>query len=168
MSSNLSGLAYEDSNPLDVIEMVFSRQELTFDRVSDGEMKAVIEGKWCDYRVYFEWHGRHNALECTFWPTSLYFTETDYKEIAEFVTRVNEELWLGHFTYSQESQTVLFKHTFLLGQAGTIYPEQIQDIFELAKLAFDRFYPFFRVLANGQKNLSDTINVALMDVAGEA
>lgn len=165
---HLTDIEFDETNPLDVIEMTLDMKDWAMDRVSNEEMKARIVGKWCDYKVFMEWHHNHRVLECTFWPSGLFFDAADFSEVSEFLTRINEQLWLGHFIFCNDSQTVLFKHSFLLGQAGSISPEQIQDVFDLARLAYDRFYPFLKLLAQGERDMSDTISVAMMDVAGEA
>ena len=52
-------------NPLDVVEEIVLANEWPFDRTTDDEMFVEIQGRWCDYRLYFVWQPEVGALQFT-------------------------------------------------------------------------------------------------------
>ena len=49
-------------NPLDTIEAIFERDEVSFDRRSDNELVAEVLGKWDNMLVFFSYEEHMRCL----------------------------------------------------------------------------------------------------------
>ena len=50
------------SNPLDILEELVAANEWRFDSSSDEEMVVELNGRWCDYRMFFAWQEDLSAM----------------------------------------------------------------------------------------------------------
>lgn len=154
-------------NPLDVVEEIVLANEWAFDRTTDDEMFVEIQGRWCDYRLYFVWQPEVGALQFT--------CQFDMKvpggrkaPVNELLAEVNNRLWLGHFDVEPDEHTPMFRHALLLrGQRGATI-EQIEDLVEVALTESERYYPAFQFVIWGGKTARDAIEAAILDTVGEA
>lgn len=154
-------------NPLDVVEEIVLANEWPFDRTTDDEMFVEIQGRWCDYRLYFVWQPEVGALQFT--------CQFDMKvpggrraPVNELLADVNNRLWLGHFDVEPDDHTPMFRHALLLrGQRGATI-EQIEDLVEVALTESERYYPAFQFVIWGGKTARDAIEAAILDTVGEA
>src|SRR5262249_47045588 len=85
-------------NPLDVVEHLATSRDWTFDRSSDDEVTLVVSGDWAEYQLSFTWMSNIEALHlaCAF---DLKVPALRRTEVIELVTKVNEQLWVGHFDF---------------------------------------------------------------------
>jgi hypothetical protein len=130
-------------------------------------MFVEIQGRWCDYRLYFVWQPEVGALQFT--------CQFDMKvpggrkaPVNELLAEVNNRLWLGHFDVEPDDHTPMFRHALLLrGQRGATI-EQIEDLVEVALTESERYYPAFQFVIWGGKTARDAIEAAILDTVGEA
>ena len=159
---------YDFTTPLEGFERALSVASFDWDRVSDDELKFMMDGRWCQYKGFFEYCDDLDIIQMTCWAEGVFVGDRDVNEIAEFLLRVNEQLWIGHFSWDEEAQTITYRHTFLAHEAHNIEATVLMDVLDAAKIAFDRFRPFFQMLVTGEIGLQQSINVAYMDTMGEA
>src|SRR5262245_50945969 len=83
-------------NPVDIVERLAALNDWSFDRAADDEISIAIGGRWADYQVSFTWMDDIEALHlaCAF---DLKVPERRRTEVQQLVSRVNEQLWVGHF-----------------------------------------------------------------------
>ncbi len=159
---------YDFTTALEGIEKALSVAGFTWDRLSDEEIKLTLAGRWCDYKVFFEYCDDLDVVQLTIWPEGVFVGDKDLSDIAEFLARINQQLWIGCFCWDDEAETITFRQTFLANEAHSIEAESLVDVLEAAKLAFDRFQPFFQLLVTGDVGVQQSLNVAYMDTIGEA
>ncbi len=167
-SSAASKKVFDFTTPLQGIERALKICALNVEYLSDIEIKSDMEGRWCDYKLYFEHMDDLNAVQMAIWADGVYVGDQDIQEISEFLIRVNEQLWIGHFAWDEDSQSILYRHTFLAHEVHNMDPDVLADVLDSARLAFDRFQPFFQMLVTGDIGLKQSLNVAYMDTMGEA
>lgn len=155
------------ANPLDLAEQVIIDRDWAYDRADDDELVAEVSGKWCNYRVWFNWQAEMGALifSCAF---ESKIPEYVRSKVFSLMAKANEKLWLGHFEFSGEENCVTFRHSMLLRGGAVICTEQLEDILDIAFNECERFYPAFQSVIWGGKSPEDAMQIAVFDTVGEA
>ncbi len=159
---------YDFTTPMEGIEKALTLASFRAERPTDDEIKMSLNGRWCDYKVFFEYFDDMDVIQLTVWPEGVGVGDADLTEIAEFLVRINQQLWIGHFSWDDEAETIVYRHTFMAHEAHNMDASALVDVLDAAKLSFDRFQPFFQMLVAGEVGISQSINVAYMDTIGEA
>jgi len=154
-------------NPLDIVERIVEYNEWLFDRRSDQEMAVQVPGSWCDYSLYFAWNDEMEAMHftCAF---DMRVSDDQRQNVYEFLTLVNERLWLGHFGVWADEGLPMYRHTLPMRGLRGPTMEQMEDLVETAIVECERFYPAFQYVIWGGKTADDAISAAMIDTVGEA
>ena len=117
-------------NPIDTIEGIFSRDNVSFDRRKDNELVAEVLGKWDNMLIFFayEEHLRCLHISCLL---NIEASAVDRGKMFELLAMLNENLWLGHFSLQDNEE--LFTH-------------KISKIIELSIMECERVYPIFNAV----------------------
>ncbi|MBM86199.1 MAG: hypothetical protein CMM47_09270 [Rhodospirillaceae bacterium] len=165
-------LSYAESsktppNPLDLLEEIVGANEWPHERASGEELAVEINGRWCDYRLFFLWQEDMSALHFSCLFETRVATEK-HGDIHSLLALINEKLWLGHFDLCSEQGTPMFRHTLLLRGAGAASVEQLEDLVDVAISEADRYYPAFQFVMWGGKSAAEAMEAALIEVVGTA
>jgi len=154
-------------NPLDIVERIVEYNDWLFDRRSDQEMAVQVPGSWCDYSLYFAWNDEMEAMHftCAF---DMRVSDDQRQNVYEFLTLVNERLWLGHFGVWADEGLPMYRHTLPMRGLRGPTMEQMEDLVETAIVECERFYPAFQYVIWGGKTADDAISAAMIDTVGEA
>ncbi|MBN66915.1 MAG: hypothetical protein CMM94_05040 [Rickettsiales bacterium] len=154
-------------NPLDLAEQLVEDREWLFDRPVEEELVAEVSSDWCNYRVWFTWQPEMGVLifSCAY-DTKL--PEQNRQKVYPLMASINERLWLGHFDVGSDDGTVTFRHALLLRGGRGATAEQLEDLLDIAITECDRFYPAFQSVVWGGNSCHEALEIALMDVVGEA
>jgi hypothetical protein len=132
-------------NPLDTIENIFIRENINFDRRKDNELVAEVLGKWDNMLVFFayEEHMRCVHISCLL---NIESSAVDRSKMFELLAMLNENLWLGHFSYWSEQKMPIFKHSIILQDEEELFSDKISKIIELSIMECERVYPIFNAV----------------------
>jgi hypothetical protein len=132
-------------NPLDTIENIFLKEDISFDRRSDNELVAEVLGKWDNMLVFFafEEHMRCVHISCLL---NIENANVDRSKMFELLAMLNENLWLGHFSYWNEQKMPIFKHSIILQDEEELFSNKISKIIELSIMECERVYPIFNAV----------------------
>ena len=132
-------------NPLDTIENIFQKDDISFDRRSDNELVAEVLGKWDNMLVFFafEEHMRCLHISCLL---NIENSNVDRSKMFELLAMLNESLWLGHFSYWNEHKMPIFKHSIILQDEEELLYDKISKIIELSIMECERVYPIFNAV----------------------
>ncbi len=155
------------ANPVDQLENLVAANEWPFERIGDDEIAFSIGGEHTQYHLWFGWRPDASALEfrCAF---DLNLPERRFTDICEVVTRINDQLWLGHFDAAPTDSSVTFRHTTIVADGVGLAPAQLEMIVEIALASCDRAYPAFMLLLWGGKRPADAVAFAMLETVGEA
>jgi len=155
------------ANPIDLVEEIVQANEWPHDRSSDEEMVVEIQGRWCDYRLFFVWQREMNALHysCGF---EMKVPRNRRGPIYELLAAVNERLWLGHFDLAEGDDSPSFRQGVLLRGVFGASVEQIEDLVDISISECERFFPAFQLVVWGGKSAKEAIAAAMIDPVGEA
>ena len=154
-------------NPLELLIEIVGANDWTYKRSGSDELAVEINGRWCNYRLFFIWQAEIGALHfsCVF---ETRIDEESYKPVYALLAAINEKLWLGHFDLSSEDGMPMFRHTLLLRGAGPASVEQLEDLVDISVSESDRYYPAFQFVIWGGKTPKEALDAALIEVVGEA
>ena len=154
-------------NPLELLVEIVGANDWPHERTGLNELAVEINGRWCNYRLFFLWQEEMGALHFS----CVFETRVDiqsHADVHQLLALINEKLWLGHFDLSSDDGTPMFRHTLLLRGAGPASVEQLEDLVDVSVSESDRYYPAFQFVIWGGKTANEAMNAALIDVVGEA
>lgn len=156
----------DDINPLDAVEQLAISNDWPHQRQGEDELAAEIDGGWCQYRLWFVWHGEINVLQLSC-ALDMKVPRNKVGEIYHLLGVANEKIWLGHFDLWSEENLILFRYA-LLARNGGVAIDLVEDIIDIATAECERFYPAFQFVIWGGKSAEDALQAALLETEGEA
>ncbi|MGV6812146.1 MAG: YbjN domain-containing protein [Brevirhabdus sp.] len=157
----------EDLHPIDMAETLAEHFEWDFDRVADDQIAMAIEGQWRTYSITLAWSAYENTLRliCTF---EMEPPSERMNEIYRALNAVNDMCWTGAFSYWEEQKLMVYRYGLVLAGDAAIAPEQIDRLVGAAVGSAERFYPAFQLVAWGDQNAEDALQVAIAEAYGRA
>ncbi|RIY02089.1 hypothetical protein D3218_07255 [Aureimonas flava] len=155
------------THPVDVIETVASHHDWSFERPCDDEIAVSVQGAWTDYSVSFSWMEASEALHlgCAF---ALKVPARRQVETLRLLSRINEQLLVGHFDLWAAEGAVMFRHAMLL--SGGVQPtsQQAERLLSAALEACERYYQAFQFVVWADKGVDEALACAVFDTVGNA
>ena len=132
-------------NPIDDIEHLFAKRQHSIERRSNHEVVVEISGKWDDMLFFFAWeeemHCMHISCLMNIEPAS-----TALPNIFELLALLNEDMWIGYFSYWEETKMPLFKHSVILENNDPDIFVKLDRILNIAVTECERAYPIFHAV----------------------
>lgn len=153
-------------NPIDVVENIFSSRSFELERRSINEVVVEVQGKWNNMLLFFAWEANMQCMHLS----CLMDIETkieDRSKIFELLALVNEELWVGHFSYWTEQNIPVFKHSVILNDGEDI-ESKISQIIDIAIKECERMYPIFKVVLTKGMDPKQALYPMMMATVGQA
>ena len=153
-------------NPIDVVENIFSSRSFELERRSINEVVVEVQGKWNNMLLFFAWEANMQCMHLS----CLMDIETkieDRSKIFELLALVNEELWVGHFSYWTERNIPVFKHSVILNDGEDI-ESKISQIIDIAIKECERMYPIFKVVLTKGMDPKQALYPMMMATVGQA
>ena len=153
-------------NPIDVVENIFSSRSFELERRSINEVVVEVQGKWNNMLLFFAWEANMQCMHLS----CLMDIETkieDRSKIFELLALVNEELWVGHFSYWTEQNIPVFKHSVILNDGEDI-ESKISQIIDIAIKECERMYPIFKVVLTKGMVPKQALYPMMMATVGQA
>ena len=159
------------SAPIDMLEHYFGAHGWAFERTSDDEIIATVQGSWASYELRAVWRMEDRVLQFLALP-DIRVTADKRVAVYETIGLINEQLWLGHFEMWSSDGLVLFRHATVLESddesEGMLTIDHAQTVVEAAIDCCERYYPVFQFVLWGDKSPADALAAALVETAGEA
>lgn len=154
------------SSPLHLLEDLFLQFEWHYENASDTEINAEVEGRWCLYRLFVQWH---QDLECLMF-NSLFDVKIPQAKrplVESLLTSMNPKVWMGHFEVT-EDDIPTFRYNLTLRATMGATPEQLEEILMAALVECDRLYPALQFVLWGGKSPEEALMAAMLETHGEA
>ena len=133
-------------NPIDIVENIFSTSSYELERRNLNEVVIEVQGKWNNMLLFFAWEASMQCLHLSCL-MDIESTIEDRSKIFFFLSMVNEELWVGHFSYWAEQKMPVFKHSILLNSdEGEVFESKLSQVIDIAIKECERMYPIFKVV----------------------
>ncbi len=156
-----------DAAPVEMLAALFEAHGWATEQVGEEEVCVEIPGAWTAYQVRGIWRTEDKVLQILCLP-DIRVAEGKRGEAQELLSRINEQLWLGHFDMWSQGGIILYRHGLMLGDDGMLSLDMAQLAIDTAIAECDRFYPAFQFVLWGDKSPVDALDAALVDAAGEA
>ena len=155
-------------NPIDLVENIFSSKSFEFERRSLNEVVVEVQGKWNNMLLFFSWEENMRCLHLSCL-MDIKSTIEDRSKIFELLALVNEDLWLGHFSYWAEQNMPVFKHSILLNDEEEIALNgKISQVIDIAIKECERMYPIFKVVLTKGMAPKQALYPMMMETIGQA
>jgi len=155
-----------DINPVDMVEEVASTNDWTFERTGD-EIAMAVDGRWSDYDVSLSWMEDFEALHlaCAF---DLKVPANRTLEVIRLISRINEQLLIGHFDLWLQDGAVMFRQTLLLNGGAEPTAEQLEALLSSALEACERYYQAFQFVVWAGKPTREALDAVMFETVGNA
>lgn len=153
--------------PMDVLAALFDARGWALDTYADEELGGEVQGAWVKYQVRAVLKPEDGVLQLICLP-DIRVSKEQLVPAYELLSRVNEQVWLGHFDIWSQGRVLVYRHGALLADDGMLSLGQAQALIENAVDECDRFYPAFQFVLWGNKSPADALEAAMIDAAGEA
>jgi hypothetical protein len=155
------------ANPVDVVERLATSHDWSFARSSEDEVTLVVGGQWSDYQVSFTWMGDIEALHlaCAF---ELKVPDRRRSDVLELVTKINEQLWIGHFDLWVKDGLAMFRHALVLTGGIVASDAQCEALLGAALDACERYYQAFQFVLWAGKSATEALDAAMFETSGQA
>ncbi len=153
-------------NPVDTIEHIAALNDWAFDRSGDNEITISVAGGWTDYHISFTWMDEIEALHlaCAF---DLKVPDNRRREVVDLITRINEQMWIGHFDLWAQEGVVIFRHSLPLAGAEAS-ARQCETLLDAAIDSCERYFQAFQFVVWAGKRADEAVESALFETAGQA
>lgn len=155
------------SSPISLLEEVFFQFEWNYDRISENEVTAEAEGRWCKYRLFSMWRP---DVECLVTSSliDIKISQSKREVVGTLLSSINPKMWLGHFEIPLDDDITAFRYNLTLrGNPGATF-EQVEEVVSSAIIECDRLYPALQFVLWGGKSPEDALMAAMLDTYGEA
>lgn len=168
MTANFGDMELERQfNPVDVIELVASSHDWSFERSCDDEIAVSVAGLWSDYSVSFSWLESCEALHlgCAF---DLKVPPLRQVEVLRLLAKINEQLLVGHFDLWPKESAIMFRHALLLSGGADPTSQQAERMLGIALETCERFYQAFQFVVWANKDADEALACMLFETVGHA
>lgn len=155
------------TNPIDLIEELILTQDWPYHRLNQEAIVIEIPGRWGDYRLQFLWQSDANILQLSC-DLDFRIPGKDLSKVYELLSRINERAFIGHFEYSSEEGTLLYRYGVMLHDFKNVPAEYLEGVVDLTFQECERFYPAFEMALIENKSTKDAISTVMFDTIGEA
>lgn len=131
-----------DQNPIDTVEMIFKSKSYAFERRSENDIVVEVEGKWDNMLLFVAWEENMRCLHISCL-MNLKAENADCHQLFELMAMVNENLWLGHFSYWSAHKMPIFKHAAIIDKEDEGFVQKLEQMIEIAVYECERLYPIF-------------------------
>ena len=155
------------NNPIDMVESIFSTKSFEYERRNINEVVVEVQGKWTNMLLFFAWEASMKCLHMS----CLMDVENsieDRSKMFELLALVNENLWVGHFSYWTEQNMPVFKHSVFLNHEEEYFEHKISQLIDIAINECERIYPVFKVVMTKGMSPKEALYPIMMETVGQA
>ncbi len=154
-------------HPVDLIEHIASINDYSFEREEADEISISVRGGWSDYYISFTWINNLESLHiaCSF---DLKVPDERVNEVSKLISKVNSQLWIGHFDFRPNEGIILFRHSHMLSGGADISALQCEVLLRTASEICDTYYQAFQFVLWAEKDADFALASAMFETQGEA
>ncbi|GKX33442.1 MAG: hypothetical protein MnENMB40S_10600 [Rhizobiaceae bacterium MnEN-MB40S] len=164
----LMELVYErQSNPVDMIEVVATSNEWSFERSGEDEIAMTIEGRWSDYHISFSWMEDYEALHlaCAF---DINVPDNRVNEVVKLLFEVNGQVLMGHFDLWQQENVIIFRQSLLLAGGAEPTNAQVEVLLSSALETCELYFQAFQFVIWSGMDAKAAVDTVMFETVGEA
>jgi hypothetical protein len=155
------------ANPIELLKKFVDINDWRLHHANPDEISVEVPGKWSDYNLTMTWQDTYSALHMNAM-LDIFIIEQQLDAAREVLSRINQNIWMGHFDLIEDDGSVAFRHNLPLRGAGGATPEQMEDLVDITLGECERAYPALFQIATGVASVETASAIALMETAGSA
>ncbi len=132
-------------NPIDTVESIFGQKSFEFERRNLNEIVIEVQGKWTNMLLFFAWEEQLKCLHLSCF-MNIENKSCDKSRIFELLALINENLWVGHFSYWAEHDAPVFKHSIIVDFQDLNFEHKLNQIIDIALSECEQLYPVFQAV----------------------
>ncbi|MBQ8672347.1 MAG: YbjN domain-containing protein [Alphaproteobacteria bacterium] len=132
-------------NPIDDIECVFAHRQHTVERRNANEIVVEVSGKWDTMLLFFVWEEQMNCLHISCL-INLVPENINQSSIFELLALLNEDIWVGYFSFWEEMKMPVFKHSVFVDETEMNLIGKLTQVMDVALTECERAYPIFHAV----------------------
>ena len=154
-------------NPIDMVESIFAARSFELERRNPDEVVVEVQGKWANMLLFFAWEA---SMKCLHMSCLMDIDNklADRSKIFELLALVNENLWVGHFSYWTEQNMPVFKNSVFLNYGEEFFEHKISQMIDIAVKECERVYPVFKVVLTKGMDPKEALYPLMMETIGQA
>ena len=154
-------------DPIELVSRFVTRQDWYLHRTGQSSLWAEVPGRWGQYKLRAEWQDEAEALlvRCHL---DLVIEDEMKGGIALLLSRLNQNLWLGHFSLDETDGSVELRHTLALRGLGGASAEQVEDVVDILLGEAEQAFPMVYRQAHGYDVSDADARLMLMPAHGQA
>lgn len=164
---NFDGYDAFAANPLDILELIAGQNEWPYERSNDEEIIVAVSGEWCDFHIRYFWVAEDNLLQAA-GMLDMRVPNSKKAKILETINLVNEQLAIGHFAIWTEDNTLMFRHSSMLGTDHDLTAATCEKITDAILAESNKYYPVFQFVLWAGKSPEEALRSAMLETIGEA
>ena len=156
-----------NTNPIDMIENIFTARAFELERRNINEVVVEVQGKWSNMLLFFAWEA---SMKCLHMSCLMNIDNqlADRSKVFELLALINENLWVGHFSYWTEQNMPVFKHSVFLNYGEEFFEHKISQLIDIAINECERMYPVFKVVLTKGMSPQEALYPMLLETMGQA
>lgn len=131
-------------NPIDDVEFLFKQNNLV-ERRSSTEVVVEVNGKWDNMLLFFAWEEQMNCLHISCL-INIQPQRVELPSIFELLALMNEDLWVGYFSFWEEMQMPIFKHSIFINDDEFDLNKKLLSVVNIAITECEKAYPIFHAV----------------------
>ncbi|MCQ2734755.1 MAG: YbjN domain-containing protein [Alphaproteobacteria bacterium] len=132
-------------NPIDDIVFLFAQRRQAFERRNPNEVVAEIQGKWDNMLLFLAWEEQMNCLHISCL-LNLESENVNEPNIYELLALLNEDIWVGYFSYWEDAKMPIFKHSIFIDEKDLNLTDKLSQVLNIAVTECERAYPIFHAV----------------------
>ncbi len=164
---NLAANIPAKANPIDEVESFLNAHAYATERRGQNEVVVEVQGKWNDMLVFFSFEENMHCLHISCL-MNIENQLNDKSKIFELLALINDDLWVGHFSYWTEQKMPVFRHSLFYDEQNPLFDRQIAQIFDIAIKECERMYPIFNVVLTKGMEPELALYPIMMETVGQA
>ena len=154
-------------NPIDTVENILSLQAYEPERRGPNEVVIEIQGRWNEMLLFFSWEESMHCLHMSCL-INIEDCQQDRNKIFELLALINDNLWVGHFSYWTEQKMPVYRYSLFYNPENTDFSAQISNVIDIAVKECERMYPVFKIVMTKGMDPKQALYPMLMETAGQA
>ena len=155
------------SNPIDEVENFLNLRSYATERRGSNEVVVAVQGKWNDMLIFFSFEENMRCLHVSCLLNIENQIENKSK-IFELLALINDDLWMGHFSYWAEQKMMVYRHSMFCNEKNIHFEGQIAQIMDIAIKECERMYPVFNVVMTKGMEPTHALYPMMMETVGQA
>lgn len=154
-------------SPLIAIEDLAKKNDWGLLWSDRDEIMLEVKGHWTENQVFLIWRPESKILHMSA-SLGLQVLGEQRSNVCELLATINERQWAGHFDLCSKEGELYFRHSLVGVDPKNISADFLEEMIDIGIKEAAVQYPVFDLALSNEKTTQHALNLAMLDVAGNA